>query len=219
MIQKNTITVSYTDIKKCFATHDWQEYLEKMPLDVKNYVLKYQKEKDRLRVLCGKLLLQKALRELKQEDLLSTIQVDEYKRPFVSKNIDFNISHSGDVVVLAISWEKDIYGNIGIDIEKKREVEYDEFKRVFTPYELESIRTAQNPIDQFFEYWTMKEAVMKADGRGFHLSPSTFSIQDKTALIHTKTWHLSRISIHTDYDCHLATEENKPTIKTTEIIF
>lgn len=216
------INVLFTNIDKCFAASTWEEYLEKMPLNLKNYVLKYQKKNDRLRVLCGKLLLQKALYKMKQEALIENIQLDTYKRPFILGDIDFNISHSGSYVVLALSISQrrgNTLCKVGIDVEKKRDVNYDEFERVFTAAELQTIKENINPIDKFFEFWTMKEAVMKADGRGFHLPPASFTVINNMALVDNNTWHLTKIFLDADYDCHLATETKNSDIKVEDVVF
>ena len=234
------IQILYTNISKCFITKAWEYYLEDLPPDIKESVLKYQKQNDRLRVLCGKLLLQKLLLEINQEALFNTIQLDQYKRPFVSNEIDFNISHSGDYVICGLSAilsktcpqlvsgreriekhsiETLTTNKIGIDIEKKRNVNYEEFERVFTETEMQKIKSSQNPIDTFFQFWTMKEAIMKADGRGFHLPPNTFTVQNNSAIINEKNWYLKRLTIDENYDCHLATENAKIEIEINDIIF
>lgn len=215
------INVLFVNIDKCFIQQSWNKYLERLPLSVKEYVLKFQKHNDRLRVLCGKLMLQHALQETGHKNLIESIQLDQYKRPFVSKHFDFNISHSGNYVILAHNFMLPNHNGhkIGIDVERKREVEYEEFKRVFAPIELTTILKSQNPTDQFFEFWTMKEAVMKADGRGFHLPAAGFTVINNKTLIENKTWYLTRIFLDVAYDCHLATENQNPDLKIEALIF
>ena len=221
------VHILYTNINKCFLINSWDSYLKKLPIEVKEYILKFQKQNDKLRVLCGKLLLQKALEGIGKAYLINAIQFDQYKRPFVSKDVDFNISHSGKYVVCSLSTTSEIssgealisVNRIGIDIEKKRAVQYDEFERVFTADELQLIKEDQNPTDKFFEFWTMKEAVMKADGRGFHLSPASFTVLNNRIVIDDKTWYLNRIQIDKEYDCHVATEFLASDLKIKEIIF
>jgi 4'-phosphopantetheinyl transferase len=197
--------------------------LENLSENLKEYVLKFQQQNDRLRVLCGKLLLEKCLINVMPKALHETIEYDQFKRPFISTEIDFNISHSGNFVICALTGfntpKTSLINKIGIDVEKKREVKYEEFEKVFTSAELDVIKTSINPIDRFFEYWTMKEAVMKADGRGFHLSPLTFTVQQNCAIVGSKHWYLKRIFLDNDYDCHLATEYVNPKIELKEMVF
>ena len=212
------INIFYTNINKCFATKHWENYLEALPVFFQEYILKYQHQNDRLRVLCGKLLLHKLLLEINQENIFDKVQLDKFKRPYLSNNIDFNISHSGSFVVCCLTIS-DTNNKVGIDIEKKREINYEEFERVFTELEIKIIKSSPNPIDTFFKFWTMKEAVMKADGRGFHLSPKTFTVINNIAEVENKKWFLTNILIAPDYDCHLATEISEIKMNVTEARF
>ena len=82
---------------------------------MQNQVYSYVKEEDRKRYLFGKLMLRKLLVEYgNSKTILNNIQIGENSRPYLIGNIDFNISHSGDYVICAISNES----KIGIDIEK-----------------------------------------------------------------------------------------------------
>lgn len=91
------------------------------------------------------------------------IHYDCYSRPFISDlNIDFNISHSNEYLIFAIS----DYLKIGVDIQHYvKNFEINEIgKIVFSEFEQKLIA---NNIDNFFKIWTKKEALIKAYGRGF----------------------------------------------------
>ena len=104
-------------------------------------------------------------------------------RPFLSQTehpsqLDFNVTHSGDMALIAIGSSQH---RIGIDIEQVREMRDLEqmANRVLTPFE----RAALDQLDEqthakfhsnleqtkralFFRYWTCKEAYLKALGTG-----------------------------------------------------
>lgn len=90
--------------------------------------------------------------------------------------LQFNLSHSGDWVVYGISCDR----AVGIDIEQVRPLRdlRQMAQRCLTPAELEAF--SQLPGEaaqgQFFEYWTGKEAFLKATGQGL-----TRSMTDVTA--------------------------------------
>jgi 4'-phosphopantetheinyl transferase len=69
----------------------------------------------------------------------------------------------------------------GVDVERMNRVKdlAGVARRVYTPRELEDLdgRTGNSLEARFTEYWTLKEAYMKARGMGFQLPPHTFSIQ------------------------------------------
>ena len=66
--------------------------------------------------LLGKILLQNAFQQLAINYTLHDIKIGTKDRPFINEQIDFNISHSGDYVIVAIS----DFSKVGIDIEKHR---------------------------------------------------------------------------------------------------
>ena len=76
------------------------------------------------------------------------------------KDVYFNISHSENLVVCALS----IKGAIGIDLEKEKPVNLENFKPWFTVKEWTDISKAPSPIRRFYWYWTRKESIIKALG-------------------------------------------------------
>lgn len=82
----------------------------------------------------------------------------------------FNLTHSGDLALLAVA-PPDC--EVGLDLEQVRNMK-DMQKvaaSVFTPAECEEIFEAgeSDPRPAFFRAWTRKEAVSKAEGKGFSL--------------------------------------------------
>lgn len=91
-------------------------------------------------------------------------------------SLNFNISHSGDVALIAVSWAV----SVGIDIEEEKEISNieDISNRYFAPAEHASIQLA--PCDArmkaFLKIWTRKEAFLKALGSGLAIPLDTFSV-------------------------------------------
>ena len=80
--------------------------------------------------------------------------------------ISFNLSHSTDVVLYAVTLNR----NVGIDVESIRDtVDVVQIaNRFFSASEIQSldcIPEKQRP-EKFFQYWTRKEAFLKATGEG-----------------------------------------------------
>jgi 4'-phosphopantetheinyl transferase len=76
--------------------------------------------------------------------------------------ISFNLSHSGEWVLLAFGQG----GRVGIDIEKiKSSVNLQAIsERYFTAEDASSVINAANPKSLFYKLWTQKEAYVKACG-------------------------------------------------------
>ncbi len=82
--------------------------------------------------------------------------------------IEFNIAHSGDKVVLAVSRGP----ALGVDVEcLERRTDTVALERYFAPEEVAALRVLPPPERRrrFFELWTLKEAYLKARGVGLRL--------------------------------------------------
>lgn len=80
-------------------------------------------------------------------------------------SLRFNISHSGDLALLAVAEDLEV----GVDVEGVRfDLSVDGLAAFFTPAECERLRAAAPGEKErtFFRWWTRKEAVLKADGCG-----------------------------------------------------
>lgn len=103
------------------------------------------------------------------------IKKNEFGKPFADRlPVHFNISHSGDFVVCAVS-EKEI----GIDIEKIRPIRPDVAKKFATEEELGYIGTN---LERFFDIWTLKEAYFKCIGTGLGTDIKKISFRQKNGL-------------------------------------
>ena len=66
---------------------------------------------------------------------------------------------------------------VGVDIEyNDPTIDLDIAKHYFYNSEYESIMKSQNPSDEFFNYWVLKESYMKYTGLGFNLDLDSFEI-------------------------------------------
>lgn len=80
--------------------------------------------------------------------------------------IQFNLAHSQDVVVYAIT----VDSPVGIDVEYQRVISdvTEIAQRFFSKSEQQALQTLSSEARKtaFFHYWTAKEAVLKATGQG-----------------------------------------------------
>jgi 4'-phosphopantetheinyl transferase len=104
-------------------------------------------------------------------------------RPFLRgvSNFDFNVSHAGEVALIAI-WKGP--GVVGVDIEKvdprmgvMSDVQLSLEELVCTPTERTKLPVEQMArAEAFFCLWTCKEACLKAIGTGLLTDPREFDI-------------------------------------------
>ncbi len=136
---------------------------------------RFLREKDRLAYAAAHALLRRALSQtlgLPPTSLL--IARGPAGKPFLAmpadSGIDFSLSHTEGMVAVALSGA----GNIGVDVES---VDRGNLPREdFSAFGLSSEETAHlaalsepDRSDAFFDWWTTREAVAKADGRGLSL--------------------------------------------------
>ena len=180
------------------------EYLTLIPAGMCSSILKYHRLEDRQATLFGKLLLLKALQNNYPDswfDKFHSLQVSPYGKPFIEGGPEFNISHSDNIVVLALA------GNhpIGIDIEKIRCIDINDFSKELPET---AILYDQYDVDEanhlFFDCWTKKEAVLKAKGTGLSAPLKQVVLNNGSAFFDNTTWFIKKLLIDNDYCCHMA---------------
>ncbi|WP_158795401.1 4'-phosphopantetheinyl transferase superfamily protein [Pedobacter sp. L105] len=101
-----------------------------------------------------------------------TYSYTSHRKPALS-GIEFNLSHAGNYVVIAVSQLP-----VGVDIEfiKKDFKFMDLMEMCFSEEESSFILSNEDQLSSFFLLWTRKEAILKATGEGLtdhlHLVPS-----------------------------------------------
>ncbi len=104
---------------------------------------------------------------------------NEFGRPDVHPGahswLRFNLSHTNGMVLCAVT----VDANIGVDVEDwaRRSTPVELSDRFFAPEEAAALRALPPPnqAKRFFEYWTLKEAYIKARGVGLSVPLKWFS--------------------------------------------
>lgn len=178
-----------------------QRELSAFPFDFVERLKRYRRWQDIQLSLLGRVLLFKGIKEHYQLNLTpGDIKYNQYNKPFFEGNqIYFNISHSGEIVVCAITDKLEI----GIDIEKINVIDIHSFKFQMTDRQWDKITLDDDVNEAFFNYWTQKEAVIKASGLGqidFH----SFEIVDNFTIIGKEKFCLKEIKLDKKYKCNIA---------------
>ncbi len=154
----------------------WDLDLEKayplVPPDRQEKIDYYRFNKDKKLSAGVYLLLKKMLDEVDIRDF--KIKIDKNNKPYISNynNIYFNLSHSENMILCAISDME-----VGVDIEyNDATIDLNIAKHYFFNKEYESIINSDNPSDEFFKYWVLKESYMKYTGLGMKLKLESFEI-------------------------------------------
>jgi 4'-phosphopantetheinyl transferase len=97
-------------------------------------------------------------------------------RPSGTPDLRFNISHTDGLIACAVT----IGREVGVDVEHTgRHLTYDVPGRFFAPDEVTDLRKlpAEDQQKVFFDYWTLKEAYIKARGFGLALPLGDFAFK------------------------------------------
>jgi 4'-phosphopantetheinyl transferase len=207
MMTETEVLVLASENAQPWAESDWQFLWQRLPAPLQQQALRFRRWEDRQAAVLGKHLLMEGLIRLGYApNLIHSLQWDSYKRPFLMRGLDFNISHTTGLVVCALQRG----GRLGIDVEARRAVKTEGYRRVFTSQEYELISRSPDPVACFYGFWTRKEALMKADGRGFYLSPHLFEAITDEVEISGSRWHLKNVPLPGDFVCHLALAQEAP---------
>lgn len=169
-----------------------------------NKFSKYKRWQDAKSTILGRLLLAYGLKNLYQVDINNLkMNFSKDKKPFLeNSSIQFNISHSNDVIVCAIT----SVGDIGVDIEKISDINIQDFIDQFSQSEYEAIISSSNVQEQFYRFWTQKEAIVKANGSGLHIPLNSFEINNHQATVADQCYFLKEIPLNPQYICNVATQ-------------
>jgi 4'-phosphopantetheinyl transferase len=178
-------------------------------------------EQDRIRYLVGRATVRTLLGRLSgvpASDL--GFEYGVFGKPSLpagmGPQLQFNISHSADLVLIALSRGR----AIGIDVEYIRSsAAIMSIARYFSANEYEKLTSLHPAIqrDAFFACWTRKEAYLKARGDGLRLPLNRFEVSfvpgDEPRLIanlddssETARWSLRELDVGQDYKAALAVD-------------
>ncbi|MEI3790604.1 MULTISPECIES: 4'-phosphopantetheinyl transferase family protein [unclassified Chryseobacterium] len=167
-------------------------------------ILKYRRWQDAQLSLLGRVLLQYGLEnhfDIKDYEIDRTTN---YKPFLKNQDLHFNISHAGNIVVCGIS-----KFSIGIDIEYiDPKISYNDFKSQITINEFNKMHFSGDKARSFFTYWTEKEAVIKAHGKGLLIPLQSFEVFQGQTLIDKEKFYLKEIFIHQEYQCCIASNND-----------
>lgn len=170
---------------------------------------------DQQRSLLGRLLLAYGLLELGYPvSALADLDYSPQGRPFLSYPLDFNISHSNERVLCAITTA----GRVGIDIEHIRSLDMASFQALFSPRFKIELEGSATPWEDFFTWWVARESAIKADGRGMKaLSELQGQEGNQSFQLGEEQWQVVPLVVAEGYACALAANTLTPQIEVQEL--
>jgi len=199
------------DVRHCHIRHFkndfFEKYLTALPALMQQDICRYKMPKDRQSRLLARLMIKQYLQEKKYDGTLDNWQKTIDGKPFISNGPAFNITHSGDRVAVAFSDQ-----SIGIDIEKKTDVDVQGLSTYLHHREKIYIDRASDKQDAFFTIWAKKEAYLKATGKGIASGLSKISVVEEIVFGDGEHWYLREIVLARAYKCYVCTPNMVRTI-------
>lgn len=151
--------------------------------DEEDRAARFHFDEDRARFICCRATLRKILgNQIGLEPRDVTFRYTPFGKPFVEtipagrQAWSFNLSHSGDLALLAIASSE----SIGVDIERLRtNLDCAGLSRRFFSTDEAQRLSEVDPNDlarTFFSIWTRKEALIKGHGKGLSLPLDQFTV-------------------------------------------
>ena len=113
----------------------------------KTKALKFKNEPDQIRSLASSYLMTKLSKE--------PLQFNDMGKPFYQNGPYFNVSHSGQYIVMAVSNKE-----VGVDIEENNDKDMSALIRIFNEAEAKMIKEHAD----FYYLWCAKESLIKCIG-------------------------------------------------------
>ncbi|WP_050740127.1 4'-phosphopantetheinyl transferase family protein [Acetobacterium bakii] len=153
-----------------------QKYLDQVTTERREKVVRQKSIQSQALSLGAEVLMKKAM--LKSFGIKGNLIIEksEQGKPRLLKHsgIHYNLSHSGNYVVCALSNKA-----VGLDLQKMDRLNLDLATRYFAQEEV--VWLFDLPVEKqkkgFFDLWTIKESYMKFTGRGFALPMSSFTVR------------------------------------------
>lgn len=216
MAIESDIYITYGVLKRDFSHFHFNKYMNMIPSFMREKIGNIMIYHNQCLSLLGKILLLNMLNTLGDDFNLENIQYTRYNKPFFSGNLFFNISHSNECVVCAMS---KVYP-LGIDVEMIRPINFLHFTSVLNCDDLNLLLESDDCNNSFFELWTAKEALSKLLGLGLGLSFDRIRMYKNYMKYNDRLFKYHYIKISDQYKCCLVFEDinntREPQIKIRE---
>lgn len=185
----------------------FRNLLTRLPANLQQKVTRFRNWEDQHAALLGKLLLRLALQNAGYEPDLSRLRYTPEQKPFLPEGPAFNLSHSGNRVICLAGGQ----APLGIDIESLSPLPFDDFQPQFTENEWAAIRDAPSPLHAFYRFWTAKESILKADGRGLGIPLQSIDLSASMIVtLDNTTWAVHELPLFDGYACAWCTVDSDP---------
>jgi len=200
-ITHNIVKVYSTHVTEPWAAGEFERLLHLLPESLRQKVLKEEGWEEQYGNLARKLMLWHGMQQMgvNTEGIFERIQHMNSGKPFIPDAPHFSMANDGTVAVCALSHSS----ILGIDVERIKPINLADFRDKMTFLEWREIYSDIIPLRRFYEFWTIKESVIKADGDVTEkVSIKDIFIQPDVAFCNAKYWYINPVEL--DYYGYLS---------------
>jgi 4'-phosphopantetheinyl transferase len=222
-LENGQVDLWYVLLEKADQPELLERYRAVLPPEERQREQRFLAEKARLQHLVGRLLMRTALSHYRPGDPSGWVfSYNAHGKPSIRwanpPRLEFNLSHTQGLAVFAVTLDHEI----GVDVEaiERRPDILGLARRFFAPPEaevLEQLPSADQP-SRFLEFWTLKEAFIKAHGSGLALPLDQFAFSlsvDQPPRIaffgldqeRRDQWQFAQVRLHSQYQIALAVRQ------------
>lgn len=179
LVRKNQVCIYRIDLDRMQLNEDILSNMPYLSSTEKSRLDKYRFTIDKFRFGIGRIAIRLLCsKQLGIDPAEIHLTFNPYGKPKIvqNKDLQFNISHSGNSIVLGLGIEHEI----GVDIEEHNDIidHIDLAKCVFSESEQNQLLNAQSDkiVEGFYNGWTLKESFIKAMGLGLQIPLDKFSV-------------------------------------------
>jgi 4'-phosphopantetheinyl transferase len=204
------IHVFYYQMTKRLPAASFNHYLQQVPPFIQKKIEAFRQWQDAERSLIGNILLIKGLKSLHYAGYsLAQLKFTEYNKPYFDDKINFNITHSGQYIVCAIS----DCCKVGIDVEEVNKIPLVDFTEFFYDEEWQAVLNSPDQLHAFYTLWTKKEAFLKVIGSGLNVPLNQVVISDNSIAWRNQLWHLKEVLLGSNHISWLCTDQKFAEVK------
>lgn len=200
------ILLNYTNLDSPLPPSAVRLFLQNLPSNKAQTISRLEDDKQRSASVLGLVLLDRAMQQLGIGDLSDhQLNFSPGRKPSCSANIEFNITHSDNLVACAVNQQSPL----GIDSETMSRKHRVALRHAFNEGELEQL---SNGSENFLDLWVKKEAVAKAAGYGI-ADLKHIQLDQHTARYQNQLWFLHHLRLDDNEVSYLACKQRNPVIK------
>ncbi|MED3798682.1 4'-phosphopantetheinyl transferase superfamily protein [Lysinibacillus capsici] len=177
-------------------------YLEFISKEKRKRLSRFVRKDDFIRSLASDILVRVLIvNRLNLSNKKIRFTLNDFGKPYLDGGrIEFNVSHSGEWVVAAVSQFP-----VGIDVEQIQPVKLDIARRFFSEQEYSDLlaKEGEEQNHYFFDLWTLKESYVKACGQGLSIPLNSFQFSFKDGELLFKNNHSSKQVFFRQYQLNL----------------